>query len=69
MPFMVLRLTASVIYCPCDPVLSVQGDREAIAPPAEPQIRQHCGGSSAEAADAGRRGNAGGHGRRAWKPA
>src|ERR1035438_3381810 len=69
MPFMGLRLTASVIYCPGDTILPLQGDRKALSPPAQPQIRQHCSGSTAKAADAGRRGEAGGYGGSSRKPA
>src|SRR5260370_16029726 len=39
--FMVLRLTVTVIYCPCDPILPLQGGGEPFPTPAEPQIRQH----------------------------
>jgi hypothetical protein len=28
-PFMVLRLTAAVVYCPCDTILPLQGDPAA----------------------------------------
>jgi hypothetical protein len=69
MPFMVLRLTATVVYCPFDTILPLQGDRETFLPPAEPQIRQHWNGGTAEASDAGGRRETGGPGGSSRKPA
>ena len=67
--FMVLRLTVSVIYCPCDTILPLQGDGAAFSTPAEPPIRRHWSGGKKEASDAGRRREVGRHGGSSRKPA
>jgi|SRR5271157_5976822 len=67
--FTVLRLTVTVVYCPCDTILPLQGDREAVSPPAEPPIRQHWSTCAAKAADAGRCREARGHGGSSREPA
>jgi len=69
LPLTAFRLTATVVYCACDTILPLQGDREAFSPPAEPQIRQHWNGGTAEASNAGGRRETGGHGGSSRKPA